>query len=169
MFWQTYSVPTDEQFALLGKSVTAWGIIDHQTTILLSRLAAAPDFLGLALTDDLGFAPRLKAIKNLVDIHRRRYQAPRITESALAQADDVVRLLDASKQERNRIAHAIWMRYDEDQLFNIRLRGRQHADGRDDGAIISNDELRLIVQRAEELIATLEALILLLPEVSETR
>ena len=169
-FWANHSKPTEEQFALLGKSVTAWGIIDHLVNAVLARLAQTPDFIGLALTDDLGFRQRMTAINNLVDIHRRRYRVPHLDADTLSEAVRVAAALDKAKPNRNNMAHHVWMRVTDDQLFAVRLKGRQDNPAKSDGTqLLSNSELADLTAEAESLIGQLEALIDRLPEVPETR
>lgn len=165
-----FSTPTQQQFAMLGELVSEWSIIDHCVTAVLARLAGTPDFLGLALTEKLGHVHRVAALRNLADMHERRYNGRKIPFDVLASVKYIAKQLDETKTPRNRTAHDIIVRVDDDTIFRANIRARHapaHGGALPGMVTLTNAEMARDVSAATHLREEIEALLELLPEVAE--
>lgn len=160
--------PTEAQYALLGKIVAEWALIENLLSMSLARLALAPDFPAIALTEKLSYHHRLRAMKQLLDLHETRYHNRYLDIGAVASGRAILKHLDAWRHDRNTIAHAIWMRSGNEALFAFEQEAVQYTSDRDSkSAVFSNDELKKQVDATVPLIESLEAFLTMLPQVPE--
>lgn len=160
--------PTEEQYALLGRAVADWAIIDNDICTVLARLARTPDFPGLALVEKLGFNYRLDAWRNLLEMHEERYGYRYYGVDVVASGKALIKSLAQSKKHRDQVAHAIWLRLGDSAVFPFKPRGRQAGPGRGgDEKMLTNDNLRALADATTPLIESLEAYLSLLQEVPE--
>lgn len=160
--------PTEAQYALLGKIVAEWALIENLLSMALARLALAPDFPAIALTEKLSYHHRLRAMKQLLDLHEGRYHNRYLDIGAIASGRTIAKKLEGWRHERNTIAHAIWMRSGNDALFAFEQEAVQYDSARDGkSAKFSNEDLQKQVDATVPLIESLEAFLTMLPEVPE--
>ncbi len=160
--------PTDEQYALLGRAVADWAIIDNDICIVLARLARTPDFPGLALVEKLGFNYRLDAWRNLLEMHEERYNYRFFDVDVVRRGKELIRSLTQSKKHRDRVAHAIWLRLGDGAVFPVKPRGRQAGPDRGgDEKMLTNEDMKALADATTPLIESLEAYLSLLEEVPE--
>lgn len=155
---------------MLGELVTQWSVIDFYCVDVIARLGRAPDFLGLAMVGDLGFIPRLAAMRNLLEIHEARYLHRFVSAAAIETARQVIRELERHKSARNHAAHAIWLRLSDDTVFGFKPRGKQitaKSEPKVDEGLRTIDSLRDDVRALAPIIVRLEGLLSELPEVDE--
>lgn len=164
-----YSRPTTAQYALLGEAVVDWSIVDLLVESLIARLARAPDFPMLAVTKRLGAEARNGALQALAEMHEQRYGGRVLASEAVANVADIRRQLQSLKPFRNRVAHWIWMRQTDDKLFGTPMLGRGPKDGRDDGVVMTNAELREHLDQLPPLASLIEATLSALPEIDEDK
>jgi len=122
-----YSELTDAQFSALGRVLVESSNIDHLIERIIARLLRAPDHPTLVITSQLGYYQRLKALKILIDTHRRRYQSKLINETTLDKLSDLIKQVDQFRIDRNRCAHYLWCRETDEKVFGIKFTGK-HGD-----------------------------------------
>lgn len=167
LFGGAFSTPTEAQYALLGRAVVDWSVLDLLIEALLARLLRAPDFPSSAVTRRLGFEARLEAVDALMDLHRVRYRHRLLPQEALAAVKDAVARARALKPFRNQVAHWIWFRSDDESLFATPLLGRQPKAKKTDGMTVTNAALRGNIAEVEALAEMLQAALDRMPEVDE--
>ena len=123
-FYGQNSRLTKNQYELIGQVAVHWSLLEYALERILVRLAFAPDFPGMALTNDLSINNRLLALKSLTEIHRYRYQPLIVPENLLEELDSTRRQITKLKDRRNRIVHYVWFRRDDGKMFGIRFRGK---------------------------------------------
>ncbi len=123
-FYDPNSRLTKDQCEAIGRVALHWSLLEYALERILVRLAFAPDFPGMALTNDLSINNRLVALKSLTDIHRYRYDPSILSEQQLQELDDIRKQITKLKDRRNRIVHYVWFRRDDQKMFGIRFRGK---------------------------------------------
>lgn len=168
MIYTEYTRPTAEQYEAIGRIAAHWSFVEFELERLLIRLAQAPDFPGLALTNDLSIDNRLKALKNLADMNARRYSPARIPDEMKETIDQLAKEIACRKDGRNRFVHYIWLRQSDDKMFGTKFKGRQ-ARGTDEGSYLlsSNSELMTLADELEGLANRIQNIADLLPEIQE--
>ncbi len=164
-----YSDLTSEQYELLGKNFIESSNIEFLFGLLLSRLLFTPEFLGRTYSDQMSAVKLEAAIKNALDIHRNRYGSRVVSEGL---SDEIMELLaSASKCRalRNKLAHYLWMRSNDDEIFGSRMSGKLPKKNRKDDSIkISIDELKNYHELSHATVEKLQRIIIdQLPEIEE--
>jgi hypothetical protein len=122
-----YSELTDAQFSALGRVLVESSNIEHLLERIIARLLRASDYPTLAVTSQLGYYQRLKALNILIDTHRRRYHSKLINETTLDKLSDLIKQVDQFRIDRNRCAHYLWCRDTDEKVFGIKFTGK-HGD-----------------------------------------
>ena len=162
-----YIVPTERQYALIGRVVAEWTLIDHLINHLLGRLMGAYSFPMRAITERLTGPAREAALSLLTDIHRVRYAHQILDEKGVAALAKVDRRYRALKRIRNDVAHLIWIRSNDEELFATGLTAQlpNAKTGRwKEGAVVKNSEIQDWLNRLILFGNEIEAVLELLPE-----
>ena len=167
LFRGEFSTPTEAQYAMLGRAVVDWSILDLLIETLLARLLRAPDFPSSAITRRLGFEARLQALDALMELHRVRYGHRLLPQEALAAVKDAIARARTLKPFRNQVAHWIWFRSDDETLFATPLLARQPKAKKTDGMTVTNAALRRNIADVEALAEMLQIAFDRMPEVDE--
>ena len=165
-----YEVLPTKFLELIGEVTSEWAIVERGVETALARLALAPDFHALALTNDLTVNNRLRAMKNLIDMHQRRYVPPQFNKAALQQLTILGNQIGTKKEMRNKIAHWVWTRRDDHTIFGQRFMGKQphHPEtGKEPYMLLTEDDLAKFLADVIELSDQLWAVVLQLPEQDE--
>lgn len=124
--------PTIDQLAAIGSVVVAWSWLQLGIEHLMATLVQGDDMLVQALTEDLSPDNRLVALKRLMTTWERA--APNLSDEhrvAITAGRDVVKWVAANKGKRNKIAHWIWARFDDEQLFGWKHHTMPREKGKD--------------------------------------
>eukprot|EP01035_Chromulina_nebulosa_P007686 gene7686-10385_t len=128
-FVPPYSRPNDEQLVEIGRVATVWSIVERMLGKLLTRLAMAPEYPGMAITKDLGLDAQAKAIKSLMLLHSSRYRYEIIGADWLEVITGILRDFDKLRLQRNIAVHTVWFRMG-DGLDSLRPRPVTEAASR---------------------------------------
>ncbi len=164
-----YSELTRDQFCSFGRVIVESSNIEHLLEMIAIRLARAPSYPTIAITSQLGYVQKLKAVALLVDTHRRRYEGKFIPSGTLDELSSLLREVDSFRVDRNRCAHYLWCRIDDKTIFGIRLTGK-HGGGlnnTEDGITLSVDELDSMASQMHRMVGGLLAVLETLPETEE--
>ncbi len=127
-FHSTYSTPTARQLEAIGGVAANWALLEYALEILLSRLAMAPGFPALALTNNLSIDNRLAALRNLIAMHRDRYSARIIPIESLTELSELRTGIARIKGKRNKIIHYVWFRQTDEKMFGHRFKGARPSE-----------------------------------------
>jgi hypothetical protein len=109
---------TVNQLASIGSVVAAWSWMDLAFEALLSTLIQTDDMLGQSLTEDLSPDYRIKAARRLVKTWETAIRAPNESQSGLfTEIREITKWIATNKGRRNQIAHWIWLRSDDENMF----------------------------------------------------
>lgn len=152
---------TAYQYELLGRNFIEWSNIEFLLGILLSRLLLTPEFLGRTYSDEMSAAKLESAIKNAVHIHRDRYDNRIVTNDLCSEIDEALKLAAEHRAFRNKLAHYLWMRSSDDQIFGSKMSGKLPSRRRkSDSLKVSSHELRDKADSAHLLVEKLKCLII---------
>lgn len=129
---------TNKQLAAIGSVVAVWSWLDLEIENLMATLAQGDAMLIQALTEDLSPDNRLNALRRLITTWERA--CPTLSEehkAAFAKAREVIRWVAANKARRNRIAHSLWSRTDDETMFGW----KHHIMPRDSGKVGSFEKI----------------------------
>jgi hypothetical protein len=110
-FLPEYERPDDEQLRAIGKVAATWAVLERMLGLIVTRLALAPEFPGMALTKDLGLDYQIKAAKALITLHKNRYRCEIIGSDWLVVISNMLRRFISLRQERNIVVHTVWYRF----------------------------------------------------------
>lgn len=167
-FRTPYSTPTEEQAALVGHIVMDCAILEFCLLELTSRLAFMPDLPGRAVLGQMPASQLRRAAARLLELHEHRYQDRVVAyENRLAIAA-ALRQAETVQASRNRFAHHISLRSDDDRIdmFQLSMAVLENAKHHQHQTLEDMRGLRREVRAANE---ALEAVIGLLPEPPEAR
>ncbi|MGM0430773.1 MAG: hypothetical protein ACQEQ2_10815 [Pseudomonadota bacterium] len=164
-----YSDLTAEQYELLGRNFIEWSNVEFLLGVLLSRLLFTPEFLGRTYSDEMSGVKLENAVKNALDIHRHRYEARIVSEQLSSEIGALVREAAVHRAFRNKLAHYLWMRSNDQEIFGSRMSGKlPKANGKNDSMKVSIYELREKYQSARDLVAKLKRIVIdALPKIEE--
>ena len=134
-FHDTYSRPTNQQLEAIGRIAANWAVLEYALETLLCRLVMAPDFPILSLTNNLSIDNRLEALRNLIAMHRDRYDAKIIPIEALDQLSEIRTGIARAKGKRNKIVHYVWFRNSDKKMFGMRFKGAGHTENAQTAAV----------------------------------
>jgi hypothetical protein len=162
--------PNHAQYEAIGRVAANWSVVEFALETILARLACAPDYPALALTNDLSMDNRLTAMRNLVEIHRINYSNALIAEEWLAALDTIRPEISKAKDRRNKVIHLVWMRVDDKTIFGTKFKGKPAGNAlREPYQLRATvDELREFAANLDDLADRLFALAEHLPEIDET-
>jgi hypothetical protein len=123
-----YSRLTDEQFEAIGRVTANSAVVEYALELILGRLALAPGFLALALTNSLNIDNRLEALKNLTFTHSTRYGGQFLPSDLLLELSALAKDIAKIKDRRNKIVHYVWFRSTDTMMYGHKFKGRQHGD-----------------------------------------
>jgi hypothetical protein len=164
-----YSELTDAQFSALGRVLIESSNIEHLLERIIIRLLRAPDYPALAVTSQLGYYQRLKALNILIDTHRRRYHSKLINKTTLDKLSDLIKQVDQFRIDRNRCAHYLWCRDTDEKVFGIKFTGK-HGDSQkpnQDCVTFTVMELNSIATQMHAIVDGLITILESLPEREE--
>jgi hypothetical protein len=165
-----YCAPTDHQYALIGRAVAEWTIIEHLINALLGRLVGVSTFPMRAITERLTGPGREEALSLLAEIHSVRYQHRILDEDGVAALKRIDRRFRALKRVRNDVAHLIWIRSSDDEMFATGLTAQlpEVMPSRwKQGAVVTNIEIEHWIARVAAFGDEIEQLLAVLPERDE--
>ncbi len=164
-----YSDLTSEQYELLGRSFIEWSNIEFLLGIVLSRLLFTPEFLGRTYSDEMSAAKLESAIKNALEIHKNRYGNKVISQPLLDEIAELVKTASKCRALRNKLAHYIWMRSNDNEIFGSRMSGKlPKPNGKSDCITVTVSELQENYEMAHGLVEKLTRLVSdKLPQVEE--
>lgn len=172
-FHSAYSRPTPGQFALIGEIMSHWSLTDFLLVTVVARLAATPDFLGLAILERATFSQRFDAMGRLLELHEKRYHRRVIGDEAYLAARAVFAKIKKMRDARNDAAHAILFRMSDESIYAFKPQGKQ-AGFTDEPPLenrilgnVRNADLRKLADELAEIVEMVEALLVLLPQVDE--
>jgi len=166
-----YCAPTDHQYALIGRAVAEWTIIEHLINNLLGRLIGASAFPTRAITERLTGPGREEALSLLAEIHSIRYQHRILDEGGVAALKRIDRRFRTLKRVRNDVAHLIWIRSSDDEMFATGLTAQlpEAPPSRwKQGAIVTNIEIEHWIACVAAFGDEIGRLLAVLPERDET-
>lgn len=160
---------TSEQYELLGKNFIEWSNIEFLLGVLLSRLLFTPEFLGRTYSDEMSAVKLESSIRNALDIHRKRYKSRVISEQLSVEISDIIQSASKCRALRNKLAHYMWMRSDDNEIFGSKMSGKlPKSKGKSDCLTISVKELMDNHHSAYELVERLQKVIIdELPKIEE--
>ena len=164
-----YSDLTDEQYKILGQNFIEWSNIEFMLGILLSRLLFTPEFLGRTYSDQMSAVKLEAAIKNALDIHCHRYGNSVVSKELSQEIKEILSSVSKCRTLRNKLAHYLWMRSNDTEIFGSKMSGRQYRIGvKEDSITISLSELKENHEQAHSLVGQLQRLIIdRLPKIEE--
>ena len=164
-----YSDLTDEQYKILGQNFIEWSNIEFMLGILLSRLLFTPEFLGRTYSDQMSAVKLEAAIKNALDIHCHRYGNSVVSKELSKEIKEILSSVSKCRALRNKLAHYLWMRSNDTEIFGSKMSGRQYRIGvKEDSITISLSELKENHEQAHSLVGQLQRLIIdRLPKIEE--
>ena len=160
---------TKAQFLAIGKMFVEWSNVEFLLGTLLSRILFVPEILARTYTDQLT-ATRLEyAIKNAVDVHRRRYGCSVISSEQLEALEKLLLEASSIRRMRNKLAHYCWSRHSDDAIAGFQLSGRQAPDSAKarDYQEYSMEKLGEEYQHAYDLVERMIELAVSVPENDE--
>lgn len=160
---------TDAQFLAMGKLFVEWSNVEFLLGTLLSRILFVPEILARTYTDQLS-ATRLEyAIKNAIDVHRRRYSCSVISDEQLKQLEKLLLEATSIRRMRNKLAHYCWSRHSDDAIAGFQLSGRQAPDSAQtrDYQEYTMEKLREEYEHAYGLVERMIELAISIPENEE--
>jgi hypothetical protein len=115
------------------------------------------------------FADRIEAVKNALDIHKRKYSNKIISENLNIKLKSIIDDITNIRSYRNYFSHYCWMRSNDNKIFGTQLSGRLPKVGEKDkdSVVISNEKLENIYEKAYQLVESLSQVIDQLPELEE--
>jgi hypothetical protein len=125
-----YSRLTDEQFEAIGRVTANSAVVEYGLELILGRLALAPGFLALAITNNLNIDNRLEALRNLTFTHSARYGGQFLPSDLLLELSHIARDIAKVKDRRNKIVHYVWLRSSDTMMYGQKFKGRQHGDNK---------------------------------------
>lgn len=156
---------TYTQLRLIGQVVSHWAILDIALQQMLFMLAQSPEFLGQALTEDLGPDHRLKAFKRLCRHWRKFLNQESGNEDVIGlveNAQECATWITKNKDQRNKVAHWWWSRVTDDKMFCYKYTMKPHASevGQEGGnfASMPNSELEAFANSISEMATRMLAL-----------
>jgi len=165
-----YSDLTSEQYELLGRAFIEWSNIEFLLGILLSRLLFTPEFLGRTYSDEMTASKLESAIKNALDIHKKRYSESIITETQHEKITQVLVKAASCRTLRNKFAHYVWMRRSDEEIYGAKMSGKLPKANKSNGSmIISLNQLKENYSTAHLLVEDLQKIIFDIPSVKEER
>jgi hypothetical protein len=114
--------PTPKQLEAIGRVASAWAVMERVMAITVARLALAPDFTTLALTRELTANSQIKVLRNLIPLHLERYGCEIANRNLLEDLKTLPSKIDKLKDERNVVAHTVWLKKNEDAISALRER-----------------------------------------------
>lgn len=167
----SYAELTDEQFIMIGKIVVEFSNIEVLQSMILSKLLLSPNFLGRAYTENINASQIQNMLKNACDIHERRYHYKIVPKSVIDSLKQINSRITKAREYRNKFAHYLWSRSHDQEIFGIKLEGRQYnPKNPNSGTItITLDNLRDIYKEAYLIVDELQALSLQIPELEEDK
>lgn len=111
------SWPTINQAAAIGSVVVAWNWLDLALETLLATLTKSDEMLTQALTEDLSPDNRLKALRRLALTWQRVAPLDQAQVALVEEIRAISKEVASLKSERNRVAHGLWMRSDDETMF----------------------------------------------------
>jgi len=163
----SYSELTDGQYALLGKYMVEWSNCEHILRVILTRLLLTPEFLGRTYTDDMAAFKVGQAIEEAVKIQRTRFGGILLGQELANELLRINKALDKHRSFRNKIAHYIWMRNNDDEIFGSSLCGGMPRNGNHDCIVIKNSELADEIIGLRKLVDDGMAVVNKIPAISE--
>ena len=164
-----YSEMTPEQYELLGRFVVEWSNVEYLLGEVLSHLMIIPGFLGRTYNDQMRALDLDKAIRNILDIHEKRYTHVLVTEALCAQVLELVNMAGDLRSKRNKLAHYLWSRWSDQKVFGTRLTGKLPVRGKEnrDSWLMTNEQLQEYGSQAHQLVESFLELLPLLPSKNE--
>jgi len=160
---------TPTQHVAFGRIVTEWSNVEFLVETLLIRLSCAPDFLGLALTNDLNISNRISCLKNLIKINRHRYTPPRLSDDIERRLNGIILEISRLKDYRNRFVHYCWCRDNDEVVFGIRFRAKLPELGKPNANTLTLRVAKMneLADRMHKLVEDLNDVLRLIPEIEE--
>jgi hypothetical protein len=160
---------TDAQFLAMGKLFVEWSNVEFLLGTLLSRILFVPEILARTYTDQLSASRLEYAIKNAVDVHRRRYSCSVISSELLKRLEKLLLEASSIRKMRNKLAHYCWSRHSDDAIAGFQLSGRQAPDSAlaRDYQEYTMDKLREEYEHAYGLVERMIELAISIPENEE--
>jgi len=138
--------------------------------VILSRLLITPEFLGRTYTDQMNFAKKVDAIKNALDLHKKRYSFQIFSEELATNTKAILDEITSIRSFRNYFSHYCWMRSNDNEIFGTPISGKlPHSKEKNDESItLSNSKLQHLYKKAFEIVDKLQKLVDNLPEIDES-
>lgn len=111
------SWPTVYQLAGIGSVIAAWNWLDLAIESLLATLTKSDEMLVQALTEDLSQDNRLKALRRLAITWERIGRLNDEHKALFAEIRRIVKDVAQAKVLRNKIAHGLWIRNDDEAMY----------------------------------------------------
>lgn len=115
---------TEQQATAVADVITEWSVLEIGLQKALCELAQAPMALGQALTEDLGPDNRIKALKRLAQTWQSQSSISDDHRTALAECLTLATWITKVKARRNQIAHWIWIRANDTEMFGFKYSTR---------------------------------------------
>lgn len=164
-----YSELTDNQFMLIGKIVIEFSNIEFLMKNLLTRLLMTSDFLGRTYTDNLNASRVQGSIENALDIHLNRYNGRIVDDLKVKEIKDINIRITKIRGERNKFAHYLWARWDDERIFGSGLSGKLNKPNKPDkdSKVITVSDLTALYKTAFDIVEDLSKIIQSLTKVEE--
>jgi hypothetical protein len=114
------SWPTINQLAGIGSVIATWSWLDLGIESLLATLTKGDEMLVQALTEDLSADNRLKALRRLAITWEWMGRPTAEQTELLSEIRDIAKEVTRRKALRNKIAHGLWMRTDDEKMYRWR-------------------------------------------------
>ncbi|MGB0649906.1 MAG: hypothetical protein ACPG3U_07700 [Rhodothermales bacterium] len=162
---------TDQQFLAMGKLFVEWSNVEFMLGTLLSRIVFVPEILARTYTDQLSATRLEQAIKNAVDLHKRRFSYSVISRDKLDQLERLVNDASVVRRTRNKLAHYCWSRHSDNAIAGFKLSGRQAPNSSQtrDYQEYTLEQLKTEYERAYALVEGMIAFAISIPENEEER
>jgi len=127
------------------------------------------ELLGRTYNDQLRAIDRDKALRNILDIHEKRYKHVIVSDTLCTLAFECVNKASELRLKRNKIAHYLWSCWSGEKVFGTRRTAALPMDGKENrhSLLLSNDELQEYGTEAHQLVEALQNLLPLLPSKDE--
>lgn len=109
------------------------------------------------------------SIENALDLHLNRYNRRIVNEEKAREIKEINARITKIRGERNRFAHYLWARWDDEKIFGTRLSGQLHKPNKPDkdSKVLTITELTAIYKTAYDIVDDLSKITQSLPEVEE--
>ena len=161
------SRPSISQLQAIGRVTSTWSVLEHVIEIALARLALAPDFPALALTNDLGIDNRIKALRALIALHHERYREQIIPHALIETLQKLPGQIATLKDQRNRVTHLVWTRWSETRMSDAPRALTESAASKAPIPTMDVEEINALADRIQAMSDLLFIIAQLMPEVDE--